>query len=64
MTQPGYGAKSRMIRRSRPGPARGPVLIAAGAPTQDVTLSPDDPKPPSHEVADLLRGYGIGGAQG
>ena len=36
------------------------TLIEAGASTQDITLSPDDPKPPSPEVAQLLRGYGIG----
>ena len=27
---------------------------AAGASADDVTLSPDDPKPPSPEVAELL----------
>jgi ankyrin repeat protein len=37
------------------------TLIEAGASTQGITLSPDDPKPPSPEVAQLLRGYGIGG---
>jgi len=36
------------------------LLIEAGASTRDITLSPDDPKPPSPEVAELLRGYGIG----
>lgn len=36
------------------------TLIEAGATTQDITLSPDDPKPPSPDVAQLLRGYGIG----
>ena len=36
------------------------LLIEAGSSTQDITLSPDDPKPPSPEVAGLLRGYGIG----
>ena len=35
------------------------LLIEAGASTQDITLSPDDPKSPSPEVAELLRGYGI-----
>lgn len=35
------------------------TLIEAGASTQDVTLSPDDAKPPSPQVAQLLRGYGI-----
>ncbi len=36
------------------------LLIEAGASTQDITLSPDDPKPPSPEIAELLRGYGLG----
>lgn len=36
------------------------ALIDAGASTQGITLSPDDPKPPSPEIAELLRGYGIG----
>ncbi len=36
------------------------ALIEAGASTTDITLSPDDPKPPSPEVAQLLRSYGIG----
>jgi ankyrin repeat protein len=31
------------------------TLLAAGASTGDITLSPDDPKPPSPEVAELLR---------
>ena len=34
------------------------ALLEAGASTQDITLSPDDPKPPSLEVAALLRRYG------
>ena len=33
----------------------------AGASTVGVTLAHDDPKPPSPQVAELLRGYGIGG---
>jgi ankyrin repeat protein len=37
------------------------TLIEAGASMAEVTLSPDDLKPPSDEVAELLRGYGIGG---
>lgn len=37
------------------------ALIEAGASTGTISLAPDDPKPPSAEVADLLRGYGIGG---
>ena len=36
-------------------------LIEAGASTHEITLSPDDPKPPSPEVADLLRQHGVGG---
>jgi ankyrin repeat protein len=52
------------------GPRRNPspdwiatvrTLIEAGASTAGVTLSPDDLKPPSDEVAGLLRSYGIGG---
>lgn len=37
------------------------TLIEAGASTARVTLSPDDLKPPSDEVARLLRSYGLGG---
>jgi hypothetical protein len=37
------------------------TLIEAGASTAEVTLSPDDLKPPSSEIAELLRSYGIGG---
>jgi ankyrin repeat protein len=37
------------------------ILIEAGASTEGITLSADDPKPPSPQVADLLRGHGIGG---
>jgi hypothetical protein len=36
------------------------TLIEAGAATHEITLSPDDPKPPSPEVAELLRHYGVG----
>jgi ankyrin repeat protein len=36
------------------------VLLLAGASTADITLTPDDPKPPSPAVADYLRGRGIG----
>ena len=36
------------------------TLIEAGASTGDISLSPDDPKPPSPEVAQLLRDHGIG----
>lgn len=37
------------------------ALIEAGAPTEGIALSPDDQKPPSPEVASLLRSYGIPG---
>jgi ankyrin repeat protein len=33
------------------------ILLAAGASTDDITLSPDDPKQPSPEVAELLRAH-------
>ncbi len=36
------------------------VLIEAGASTQGISLSPDDPKPPAADVAGLLRAYGAG----
>jgi len=36
------------------------ILIEADASTEGISLSPDDPKPPSAEVADLLRSYGVG----
>jgi ankyrin repeat protein len=36
------------------------VLIEAGASTQGISLSPDNPKPPSADVAELLRTYGVG----
>jgi hypothetical protein len=39
------------------------ALIEGGASTEGVILSPDDPKPPSFEVAELLRGYGIPGGE-
>jgi hypothetical protein len=35
------------------------TLIEAGARLDGITLSPDDPKPPSPEVADLLHCYGV-----
>jgi ankyrin repeat protein len=40
-------------------PATVSALLDAGASTQGITLSPDDPKPPSPEVAALLRARGI-----
>jgi ankyrin repeat protein len=36
------------------------VLIEAGASTAEISLAPDDAKPPSAEVAELLRSYGLG----
>jgi hypothetical protein len=38
------------------------TLIEAGAATNEITLAPDDPKPPSPEVAELLREHGVGAA--
>ena len=38
------------------------TLIEAGASTQGITVSPDDAKQPSHEVAEFLRGRRIGAA--
>jgi hypothetical protein len=35
------------------------TLVEADASTAEITLSPDDPKPPSPAVAHLLRGYGV-----
>jgi len=37
------------------------LLIDAGASTDDITLSADDPKPPSSAVAEFLQRRGIGG---
>jgi hypothetical protein len=34
------------------------ALLDAGASARDITLSPDDPEPPSPEVAALLRRHG------
>ncbi len=36
------------------------LLIEAGASTAEISLAPDDAKPPSTEVAELLRSYGVG----
>jgi hypothetical protein len=36
------------------------MLIDAGAVTAEISLSPDDAKPASAEVAELLRSLGIG----
>jgi hypothetical protein len=35
------------------------ALLDAGASTSGIVLSPDDPKPPSPDVAALLRDRGI-----
>lgn len=51
--QPGHNPSPDWIATVR-------TLIEAGASTRDITLSPDDPKPPSPDVAQFLRGYGIG----
>ena len=40
-------------------PATVGALLDAGVSTEAITLSPDDPKPPSPEVAALLRARGI-----
>src|SRR6266581_517652 len=40
-------------------PATVAALLDAGASTEGIVLSPDDPKPPSPEVAALLRARGI-----
>jgi ankyrin repeat protein len=44
-------------------PATISVLLDAGASTAGIVLSPDDPKPPSPEVAVLLRARGIPGEE-
>jgi hypothetical protein len=40
-----------------PGTVR--ILIESGAATGGIVLSPDDAKPPSPEVASVLRSYGV-----
>jgi hypothetical protein len=48
-------------QRSNPRPdwvATVRILLEAGASTETLTVSPDDLKPPSPEVADLLRAAG------
>lgn len=45
-------------------PATVSLLIEAGAALDGITLEPDDPKPPSPEVAELLRRHGVGGPPG
>jgi ankyrin repeat protein len=54
-------------QRSRQNPAADWIAtvrtrIEAGAATNEITLAPDDPKPPSPEVAALLREHGVGAA--
>jgi ankyrin repeat protein len=56
------GSGERPRDNPRPDwPATVAALLAAGASARDIGLSPDDPKPPSTEVADLLRAHGAGG---
>ena len=48
--------------RANPGPdwvAAVRILLEAGAATDGMELSPDDPKPPSPEVAEILRAAGV-----
>ncbi len=40
------------------------TLLEAGASAEEITLSPDDPKPPSPEVAVLLRRHGVNSEPG
>jgi ankyrin repeat protein len=40
------------------------TLLEAGASAEDITLPPDDPKPPSPEVAVLLRRHGVASEPG
>jgi hypothetical protein len=40
------------------------TLLEAGASAEEITLSPDDPKPPSREVAVLLRRRGVNSEPG
>ncbi|HEY7174049.1 MAG TPA: ankyrin repeat domain-containing protein, partial [Micromonosporaceae bacterium] len=40
------------------------LLLAAGADTSGITLSPDDDKPPSAGVAEFLRNHGVGNRSG
>ena len=35
------------------------ALLEAGSSTEGITLSPDDPKPPSEDIAELLRAHGV-----
>ena len=37
------------------------ILLDAGAPLDGITLSPDEPKQPSPEVAALFRAHGVKG---
>jgi ankyrin repeat protein len=39
------------------------ALVEAGASLDGITLNPDDPKPPSPAIAELLRRHGVGGEQ-
>jgi Ankyrin repeats (3 copies)/Ankyrin repeat len=56
------GSGERPRDNPRPDwPATVRALLDAGASMRDIGLSPDDPKPPSAEVADLLRAHGASG---
>jgi ankyrin repeat protein len=53
------GSGERPRDNPRPDwPATAAALLDAGASARDITLSPDDPKPPSAEVAGLLGAHG------
>jgi hypothetical protein len=59
------GSGMRLGHDPRPDwPATVRALLAAGAATDGIILSPDDPKLPSPEVAALLRARGIPGEAG
>lgn len=52
----GVGSGERPATNPEPDwPRTVRVLLDAGASTDGITFSPDDPKPPSREVADILR---------
>ena len=59
-----YTDQQNAIQDSAPAPdwvATVQILLDAGAPTDEITLDPDDPKPPSPAVRDLLRARAITG---
>jgi len=55
----GDGGMGRAHAPDPDWPATIGALLDAGASTDGIALSPDDPKPPSPEVAALLRARGI-----